>query len=270
VGGAGDLHDLNNMLAAIIFSAAILQEEDAPATRQHAARIAEAAQNAADLVAISAGRCTRDADAASPAEGRSAAPDAEIRIARLAPKMPRQKQRDRKARMAPATTRSAGPAHRKAMPIDAPISSAPAAQPAPEPAPAPLPASTGAAARLDGLRILLVEDDACLGESTALWLRRAGATVEIAASCAAARAAPAPDLLICDQNLPDGLGHNLIRHLRWRQPELPVHLVSGDPGAIPDDPELPGAVPVRWSKPLDMRRLLPALGAPAGRRLQCA
>ena len=82
-------------------------------------------------------------------------------------------------------------------------------------------------ARLDGLKILLVEDDTDTRDVLGLILEIAGAKVEAAGSVR--RALPAlddfrPDVLVSDIGMPDEDGLTLIRHLRARE---------GDGGHIP-------------------------------------
>ena len=77
-----------------------------------------------------------------------------------------------------------------------------------------------APARLDGLRILLVEDDADAREVLRLLLEIAGAKVEAVGSVRGALRAFdgfRPDVLVSDIGMPDEDGYALIRHVRARE-----------------------------------------------------
>jgi signal transduction histidine kinase/ActR/RegA family two-component response regulator len=91
---------------------------------------------------------------------------------------------------------------------------------APEPAPSRVEETPPV--RLDGLRILLVEDDGDTRECLALGLRQHGAEVEEAASAREAAAALERggfDALLSDLAMPDEDGFSLVRRLRARPPE---------------------------------------------------
>jgi CheY-like chemotaxis protein len=77
------------------------------------------------------------------------------------------------------------------------------------------------AERLDGLRVLVVDDEPDTRELLKAGLGRCGAEVTAAGSAAEALAAisgGAPDLLISDIGMPDEDGYDLIRRVR----ELPA------------------------------------------------
>jgi signal transduction histidine kinase/CheY-like chemotaxis protein len=81
------------------------------------------------------------------------------------------------------------------------------------------PAAGGAAPppRLDGLRVLAVDDDDDALELLTLALERAGAAVSSARSaseCLAALGEHRPDVLVCDIGMPQEDGHELIRRVR--------------------------------------------------------
>ena len=88
--------------------------------------------------------------------------------------------------------------------------------------------------RLDGLRILVVDDDGDGRALTSLVLTQAGATVKTAASVREALemlAAERPDALVSDLGLPDEDGYALIRQLRQHEKEhggfLPAVALTG-------------------------------------------
>jgi CheY-like chemotaxis protein len=93
--------------------------------------------------------------------------------------------------------------------------------------------STGA--RFDGLRVLLIDDDALILEGTRKLLERWGCHVMSArtgsqADAALAHEAVLPDLVISDLRLDAGeLGTEIVARIRHRyRPGLPAVLVSGD------------------------------------------
>jgi signal transduction histidine kinase len=84
---------------------------------------------------------------------------------------------------------------------------------------AAFPEAGAGAARLSGLRILLVEDHEDTADAMAALLEARGYRVTVARTLAEARAAAAAaelDLLVSDLGLPDGSGHELMRELSAR------------------------------------------------------
>jgi CheY-like chemotaxis protein len=72
---------------------------------------------------------------------------------------------------------------------------------------------------LDGLRVLLVDDDHDTGEVLRLMLDGHGASLEVTRSCAEALACfdlCRPNLIISDIGLPDGDGYELMKRVRSR------------------------------------------------------
>jgi PAS domain S-box-containing protein len=107
-------------------------------------------------------------------------------------------------------------------------------------------AGTGAAtaALPQGLRVLLVEDDAGVRSIARAFLGALGCTVTECANAAAALAAldgPAPlDLLFSDIALGPGPdGTDVARHARAKRPQLPVLLTSGDPRPLAEGASSP-------------------------------
>jgi CheY-like chemotaxis protein len=79
------------------------------------------------------------------------------------------------------------------------------------------PADAPTTAEPPPLRVLLVEDDADLAEATAEFLSLEGLDVHIAASgrdALEAASAFCPQLVLCDMNLPDISGLEVVRNLR--------------------------------------------------------
>ncbi|HEY3119653.1 MAG TPA: response regulator, partial [Vicinamibacteria bacterium] len=139
---------------------------------------------------------------------------------------------------------------------------------------APLAAAAAAAAgvRLDGLKILVVDDEADMREFLSLALQRAGAEV---AACGSTREAltlldqALPDVLVSDIGMPDENGFGLIRKLRAREPErggrVPAAALtayaSGEDGAR----ALASGFQLHVSKPVQPEELVSAVATLAGR-----
>ena len=79
--------------------------------------------------------------------------------------------------------------------------------------------------------ILLLEDDAALGQGIRYALENDGVQVELCTALAQAQSIlPGRDfdLLILDVNLPDGSGLDLLRHVRRRHSSVPVILLTAN------------------------------------------
>ena len=80
-------------------------------------------------------------------------------------------------------------------------------------------------------RILLLEDDAALGQGIQLALQLADAQITLCRSLLQARqllSGAAFDLLILDVNLPDGSGLELLREQKALRPEIPAILLTAN------------------------------------------
>jgi len=125
--------------------------------------------------------------------------------------------------------------------------------------PAPLSADTGVT--LEGLSVLICEDEPIIAIGMQAALQREGCQVRIArsgkAACDAARELAA-DLAILDYNLPDMKGAELALALRTTAAKLPVIFATGDPGSVDRDGE--GATAV-LAKPFSDDELLRAVRA---------
>lgn len=91
------------------------------------------------------------------------------------------------------------------------------------------PARTAELPRLDGVRVLIVEDEVDNRKVLSLALRRSGATVECSTTAAAAAVlveAWHPHVLVCDITLPDGDGCTLLESLRAAGHVLPALAVT--------------------------------------------
>jgi DNA-binding NtrC family response regulator len=81
-----------------------------------------------------------------------------------------------------------------------------------------------------GQRLLIIEDDAALGQMLALHFEDEGFEVRLVERCAAALEAVAADdfdLALLDQQLPDGMGSALLPRLLKAAPELAVIMMTG-------------------------------------------
>src|SRR5262245_37890756 len=81
-------------------------------------------------------------------------------------------------------------------------------------------------------RILIVEDDEAARAALVAWVQAEGGRVEVAPTTQAAAALLATrefDLLLCDINLPDGDGPDLVAGINGVNRGLPVIFLTGDP-----------------------------------------
>ena len=80
-------------------------------------------------------------------------------------------------------------------------------------------------------RVLLVEDDKDIGETTCTLLSQDGHSVELALSAevalALAMAGARYDIVLCDLRLPGMSGFELAERLRERMPGTPIWALSG-------------------------------------------
>jgi two-component system, cell cycle sensor histidine kinase and response regulator CckA len=123
----------------------------------------------------------------------------------------------------------------------------------------------GAAAEADAVtgRILVVEDDPNVSRVTCAILQRAGANVTAVDSAeeamAALEAGLKTDVVLTDLGLPGMTGHDLVKHVRERYPELALIVMSGYDVTSPGSPaELPPDVAF-VQKPFTRRELLRAI-----------
>jgi signal transduction histidine kinase/ActR/RegA family two-component response regulator len=133
--------------------------------------------------------------------------------------------------------------------------------------------------RLDGLHVLIVEDNADGREVMSMMIEQAGATVTAAGSVKEALEAlesGQPDALVSDIGLPDEDGYALVRHLRDREAErggfLPAVAMTGF--VRPEDRAriLAAGFQIHVPKPVDPVELVAAIAAvtrdPRARRLR--
>jgi signal transduction histidine kinase/ActR/RegA family two-component response regulator len=128
--------------------------------------------------------------------------------------------------------------------------------------------------RLDGVSVLLVEDDADGRQVLTVILELAGAKVNAVGSVRGALAALAdlrPDVLVSDVGMPDEDGYALIRHIRAREASgvggMPAIALTGY--ATPDDCArlLAAGFQLYLRKPVDPSQIVAAVASLAHRRL---
>jgi PAS domain S-box-containing protein len=134
---------------------------------------------------------------------------------------------------------------------------------------------TGPVPRLDGLWVLVVEDDADTREVVAMVLSAAGAAVKTVSSLAAAEEAVAAatwDVLVSDLGMPDGDGYDLIRRLRARPSLASLPAVALSAHAMADDTRLSlrAGFDVHLPKPVDPDDLVRVVASLVRRRVDRA
>jgi CheY-like chemotaxis protein len=129
-----------------------------------------------------------------------------------------------------------------------------------------------AAARLDGLRVLLVDDDPDALDLATLILTRVGAVVRGCSSAAAALGELArwrPDVLVSDIEMPGEDGYSLIRKVRARAPEeggrTPAIALSAYGRTQDRTQSLAAGYNMHVSKPVEPGELTAIIASVAGR-----
>jgi len=123
-------------------------------------------------------------------------------------------------------------------------------------------------ARLDGLRVLVVDDHEDSRHLLRLVLEDAGAAVQLAASAADALDALARaevDVLVSDLSMPGADGHDLVREVRGRRPELPAIALSAYASAADRERALNAGFDAHAAKPIDPAELVELVSRTAGR-----
>jgi CheY-like chemotaxis protein len=130
-------------------------------------------------------------------------------------------------------------------------------------------------ARLEGVRVLVVDDHADDRELLAVILRRQGAEVQLVDSAAKALEmikSWRPDVMVSDIEMPDEDGYTLMRKVR----ELPDAVAAATPAIaltaharIEDRKRaIDAGYEHHIAKPIDRVRLIDAVGLAAGRTLE--
>jgi DNA-binding response OmpR family regulator len=113
---------------------------------------------------------------------------------------------------------------------------------------------------IDGMRLLVVEDDDGIAEPLVAGLRREGFEVERAADGGEALAAPEPDLVLLDLRLPDMDGYAVARQMRERS-RVPIIMVTAKGEEIDRVVGLELGADDYVVKPFGMRELVARINA---------
>jgi DNA-binding response OmpR family regulator len=116
--------------------------------------------------------------------------------------------------------------------------------------------------------VLIVEDDRSARRAIALILRRRGFAVSEAGTVAEAIAhliaqRRAPQWILLDLMLPDGLGVDVIRKVRSEHVPSRICIITGCAPDVAREAERAGAE-ITFTKPLDVDRLISVLAPPHG------
>ncbi len=125
--------------------------------------------------------------------------------------------------------------------------------------------------RLNGLRVLVVDDDEDSRELMAMILRRAGADVECAAESRGALdlfERWSPNVVVSDLAMPGGDGCQLMRALRERNLPITTLAVSGFTTNVDTARALEAGFDVHVGKPIDATEFVEAVHEAAHRRLR--
>lgn len=112
---------------------------------------------------------------------------------------------------------------------------------------------------LEGISVLLVDDDPDIREAFQLVLELYGATVTVAASAAAGLSAfedSRPDVLLCDLCMPGGDGYDLMREIAARDPELPAAALTAFADIADRGTARRAGFTVQLAKPLEAAALV--------------
>lgn len=123
--------------------------------------------------------------------------------------------------------------------------------------------------RLQGLRILVVDDEPDTSELLRRLLNRAGAQASVAGSVSEALAAfysMRPHLLVSDISMPEEDGCVLVQRLRRSGFAIPAVAVTANAGFDDREHALAAGFDAYMPKPIDSRELLQLLSALARKR----
>jgi CheY-like chemotaxis protein len=123
--------------------------------------------------------------------------------------------------------------------------------------------------RLEGLRILVVDDEPDTGELLRRLLNHAGAQASVAASASEAIATVAamrPHLLVSDISMPEEDGFALMRRLRKGGLSIPAVAVTANVGYDDRDNALAAGFDAYLPKPINTSELLRVLASLARSR----
>ena len=127
---------------------------------------------------------------------------------------------------------------------------------------------TGGHPRLEGVRVLVVDDDADIREAMGLALRSEGATVEEAPDGSIAShllAAHRPDAMVLDLMLPGQSGFTVLERARAGPAPVPVVMVTANRGQRHAELARSLGAAAYLVKPVPLALLVDAVAAAAGR-----
>jgi CheY-like chemotaxis protein len=134
-------------------------------------------------------------------------------------------------------------------------------------------ASSSDAAPLQGLRVLVVDDEAVMRDSIAAVLEHYGGQVTAVASVAEAMAAielERPEVILSDLRMPVDDGYGLVRKVRALSPErgrpIPTAALSASGGVDEQRRAIRAGFYLLVPKPVEPSRLVDTVAALAGRR----
>jgi CheY-like chemotaxis protein len=129
-----------------------------------------------------------------------------------------------------------------------------------------VPRTTGEIARLEGLRVLVVDDDEPTGEAIVESLAQTGVKLMVARSAAEAMGVVEtfrPEVLICDIAMPGEDGYTFLRRLRAlgaaRGGMVPAVALTGLAHDEDRDRALAAGFQLHVAKPVDSSRLIAAV-----------
>jgi CheY-like chemotaxis protein len=130
----------------------------------------------------------------------------------------------------------------------------------------PEPMPSQGAADLDGLRILVVDDETDIRELVAFILQQSGAEVTVAASAEEALAAlnqSVPDVLLSDIGMPDVDGYMLMRQVRTfpaqQGGQIPAIALTAYAGEYNQQQAFQAGFQLHISKPVEPEELVSAI-----------
>ncbi|MBD6621050.1 response regulator [Komarekiella sp. 'clone 1'] len=132
---------------------------------------------------------------------------------------------------------------------------------------------TGVQVNFRGLRVLVVDDQASIGELIAYILGDLGAVVTVATSAFEALAAlqqQLPDLLLCDIVMPDMDGYMLIQRVQVLSLEqgkqIPAIALTAHAGEYNQQQALAAGFQMHISKPVELEQLIRAIVSLVGQQ----
>jgi signal transduction histidine kinase/CheY-like chemotaxis protein len=124
------------------------------------------------------------------------------------------------------------------------------------------PAGTRPTPKLDGMRVLVIDDDDHVRTALAVLLSRIGAIVDTAESAAAGHVRMSviePHVLICDVSMPDEDGYTFVRRLRAAGCKIPSVALTAHTTHVDVQRALDAGFNVHLAKPVSVEKLVDTL-----------